>query len=85
MGKINRTDILMSESDIWEFHCATDEVTDTPMSKEQIVDFMEVNSSIYYQGKEWGFNDTEVREWICDKIRLTACVNSEKLVGTTNE
>ena len=62
--------ILMTEDDYEQFKHAISCIDENPpeWDNDEILDFLTTEINIYYLGKMWGFNDTEVREEICETI-----------------
>lgn len=61
--------IFLTDDDVKEFNYAASCRSDgkyEEMTKSDIIAIIAYNLNIYYRGKMLGFNDTEVREEICE-------------------
>ena len=65
MSKYER--IQLSDKDQYDIDCAC-EVKGVKLTFDQKWKLMYDNPKIYRLGMLWGFNDTEVREWVCEKV-----------------
>lgn len=56
--------MTLTDQEFEEFKEAYSWITPDDPTREYAEEFFDKNLSIYWLGKEWGFNDTEVRERI---------------------
>jgi len=64
--------IYMTDEDFEEFNDAACHVLEEEMLQAEVLAFLSRNTGLYYQGKLWGFNDTEVRSDLCEKLEEAA-------------
>lgn len=60
--------IFLTEEDVLDFNVAASCI-DKELDRDEILTFLVKNIHIYYRGKMFGFNDTEVREEICGELK----------------